>query len=498
MTTAPPPTRRLTRLWPGRQDRTRDAVVTGPSLSEPHDAVPLLDEGGVARLEVRPVGREEQLEVTQLLARQHGRRVVAERAVEEERRVLVHGLAAIGDGPVHEELGRFRMWSAIDHAEDGGGGGQAVGRRHELDVRALVLEQRVAAVLGERAHAIVALGEAVEELSAGVEAAGTLLGELLPEVVAVELAEHVPLRVLHPGRGELGADAVLEGGIQDVLPRLGRLLRLHFAAVVGDAREGDANPREESRGRAQVRRLVARVRGRVIALVPALLLEIDGGRDVGELQHVHQVAIGRALRGDLRVERARLQPHVIGLDLREVFAEGFEQGGDGRFAVVTVVYDLALLLCLGDVGARGEVEHLGCLDGRLGESARGPAQDGPGGEGCSGLEKATSTQRAMRGCRGHGVMASEFYRVRFGCRLARERRRLLDRRAAGVATGSATAMALISISQFAWVASRETSTVVVVGRWPPRYSAQTRLRSSCSRTSVRKRVADTRSASVQP
>ena len=43
-----------------------------------------------------------------------------------------------------------------------------------------------------------------------------------------------------------------------------------------------------------------------------------------------------------------------------------------------------------------------------------------------------------------------------------------------------------------------SSTGVVVGRWPPRYSAHTRLRSSCSSTSVRKRVAETRSAIVQP
>src|SRR5215813_6014555 len=98
MTTAPPPTRRLMRLGPGRQDRTRDAVATGGRLSEPHDAVPLLHEGGVARLEVRPVRGEEQLEVAELLPRQHRRRVVAERAVQEERGVLVHGLAASGCG----------------------------------------------------------------------------------------------------------------------------------------------------------------------------------------------------------------------------------------------------------------------------------------------------------------------------------------------------------------------------------------------------------------
>src|SRR5204863_1289860 len=63
---------------------------------------------------------------------------------------------------------------------------------------------------------------------------------------------------------------------------------------------------------------------------------------------------------------------------------------------------------------------------------------------------------------------------------------------------SVTAIALISILQRACVASRLTSTVVVVGRWPSRYVAHTRFRSSCSSTSVRNRVADTRSAKEAP
>src|SRR5207244_4482215 len=63
---------------------------------------------------------------------------------------------------------------------------------------------------------------------------------------------------------------------------------------------------------------------------------------------------------------------------------------------------------------------------------------------------------------------------------------------------STTAIALISSLHRAWVARRDTSTVVVVGRWPPRYAAHTRFRSSCSATSVRKRVAETRSAKVHP
>src|SRR5262249_56046323 len=63
---------------------------------------------------------------------------------------------------------------------------------------------------------------------------------------------------------------------------------------------------------------------------------------------------------------------------------------------------------------------------------------------------------------------------------------------------SATAIALISILHRACVARRDTSTVVVVGRWPPRYEAHTRFTSSCSPTFVTQLVAETRSANVQP
>lgn len=94
-------------------------------------------------------------------------------------------------------------------------------------------------------------------------------------------------------------------------------------------------------------------------LPAALLLEIDGGQDVGELEHVDGEAPGRPLRGDLRVEGAGLQPDVAGLDLRKVLLERVEQDGDPGLAVVAVVHDLALLLGLGDVGAGLEVEDLG-------------------------------------------------------------------------------------------------------------------------------------------
>src|SRR2546422_7415220 len=48
---------------------------------------------------------------------------------------------------------------------------------------------------------------------------------------------------------------------------------------------------------------------------------------------------------------------------------------------------------------------------------------------------------------------------------------------------SATAIALISSLHRVCVASRETSTVVVAGRWPPRYRAHTRFRRSEEHTS---------------
>ena len=73
-------------------------------------------------------------------------------------------------------------------------------------------------------------------------------------------------------------------------------------------------------------------------------------------------------------------------------------------------------------------------------------------------------------------------RARARRRDGRRRGRPAGARGCGVA---ATAIAEISTLQFACVASRDTSTVVVVGRCAPRYEAHTRLRSSCSRASVR-------------
>jgi hypothetical protein len=156
--------------------------------------------------------------------------------------------------------------------------------------------------------------------------------------------------VLHARGGELHADAVPVGGVVDVLPRLRRLLGLELGPVVGDAGEADAGHAVVARRRRVILGLEGRVLRRHVLLPAALLLEVDGRRDVGELEHVEAEAAGRALGGDLGVERARLQPDVAGLDLEEVLLERIERG-DARLAVVAVVDDFALRLGLGHIGA---------------------------------------------------------------------------------------------------------------------------------------------------
>ena len=176
---------------------------------------------------------------------------------------------------------------------------------------------------------------------------------------------------------------------------------LHLAAVVGDAREGDPGPREVPAGRALIGGLERRVLRGDVLLVAALLLEVDGGGDVGELQHVDAEAVGRALRGDLGVEGSGLGAHVAGLDLGEVLAEALQEGRDAGLAVVAVVDDLAFLLRLRDVRAGVEVEHLGVLRGALGGGGTDRAQDGRGGQQRARLQDLTATD-AMGLVIGHG------------------------------------------------------------------------------------------------
>jgi hypothetical protein len=146
------------------------------------------------------------------------------------------------------------------------------------------------------------------------------------------------------------------------------------------------------------------LRGDVL-LVAALLLEVDGGGDVGELQHVDAEAVGRALGGDLGVEGPGLGAHVVGLDLGEVLAEALQEGRDAGLAVVAVVDDLAFLLRLRDVRAGVEVEHLGVLGGALRGGGTDRAQDGRGGQQRARLQDLTATD-AMGLVIGHGGSSS--------------------------------------------------------------------------------------------
>jgi hypothetical protein len=176
-------------------------------------------------------------------------------------------------------------------------------------------------------------------------------------------------------------------GVDDVLPRLRRLLGLHLRAVVADAGESDAGHAVVAgRGRL-IFGLVVGVLGRQVLLPAALLLEVDGWRDVRELEHVDAEAARRPLRGDLGVERAGLQPHVAGLDLREVLAERVQQRGDGGLAVVAVVDKLALGLGLVDVRARVEVQHLAAAHRALGRDERHVGHEGSGGGKGPGFQK---------------------------------------------------------------------------------------------------------------
>ena len=117
----------------------------------------------------------------------------------------------------------------------------------------------------------------------------------------------------------------LKRRVQDVLPDLRRLFRLHLPSVVGDPCERHARPPEVAGRIALILRLVRRVLWRHVLLVPALLLEVDGRCDLGQLHHVAQEAARRALGRDLRIERAGLRPHVARLDLREILPEGIQQ-----------------------------------------------------------------------------------------------------------------------------------------------------------------------------
>src|SRR4051794_16361269 len=100
------------------------------------------------------------------------------------------------------------MRRLVDDTRGRDRGRHAVGRSHEGDVGATLLDELIAAPFGTGADLVVSLTEAVEELGAGIEAAWALLGEFLPEPVAIETLQLVPFDELDAAGRLLRADGV--------------------------------------------------------------------------------------------------------------------------------------------------------------------------------------------------------------------------------------------------------------------------------------------------
>ena len=147
----------------------------------------------------------------------------------------------------------------------------------------------------------------------------------------------------------LAAHGIAPARIEQILPGLRRFVGFHLALAVGDAGERYAGPEECSGRRAQIFRLIARRLGRSVYLVAALLLEIERGRQVGELEHIDIEAARGALRHDLVVESAGLGADIAGFDLREVLVESLHDGRSAGLVLVTIEHQLAFLLGLCDV-----------------------------------------------------------------------------------------------------------------------------------------------------
>ena len=343
---------------------------------------------------------DKQLVVRQALAARHRRGVLADRAVVQELVGLLVVLAAQRHVPVDEQPRGLPVRALVRHAAEERGRRQAVGGRHELDRGTSLLDQQIAGIFGQHAKLVVALGKTLELLGARVEPARTDLRELAPELVAVELAQFVPLHELHAGVGHLHIGAVVPDRLGDVLPALGRILRLHLLGVVGEARERDADPEIVADRIAQVVGRIELGLRRDIARIAAALLEIERGGRLGELDDVGRELSGRALGDRAAEQRAVLRPHIFALDLGEVLVERRQDAGDPRLAVVAVVGELAFGLGLGDVGGGGEIE-----DFRDRPSLRRqPLRQQPGRKRHGGDRKAAFHEGATRRCAlCHGV-----------------------------------------------------------------------------------------------
>ena len=228
----------------------------------------------------------------------------------------------------------------------------------ELHRRALRLHHQVARILRGQRDLVLAVHQAVELLDVGVERVRLQRRELRPEVVAVELPQHVPLDVLQSGYRHLDRDRVGPFRIEHVLPGLRRLFARHEIGVVGDCRHHQRAPGPIALGRAFVFGLVGRHFRRHVLHVAAALLEIEREAHVGKLRDIGEIDVALAFGQQPGIERAGLEPQIVRPDLREQRVELCQFLLGCCLGIGGVDHERAFLLGLGDVGAGLEAVHL--------------------------------------------------------------------------------------------------------------------------------------------
>ena len=170
---------------------------------------------------------------------------------------------------------------------------------------------QVAGVLRGQRDLVLAVHQAVELLDIGVEGVRLERHKLLPEVVAVELAQHIPLDVLQAGvstpspRSRRPISDRACPARSSALPR-----RVTRVGIVGDRRHHQRAPGPIALGRALVFGLVRRQLRRHVLHVAAALLEIEREAHVGELERCRRGRSALPLGQQLGVERAGLKAQI--------------------------------------------------------------------------------------------------------------------------------------------------------------------------------------------
>src|SRR6266481_1793679 len=133
--TGPEPRRRpqpRSRLFSAR--RLAISRIARSLRSQAEHAVPFLGKDIAVRRVVIPIGGVEQLEITQPHSGRHWWCIGAHRSVIEIWVGLIPGLTTLRHRPVNEQLGRFRMRSLADGADNQRRSRQPVGWCYEFNL----------------------------------------------------------------------------------------------------------------------------------------------------------------------------------------------------------------------------------------------------------------------------------------------------------------------------------------------------------------------------